>query len=77
MWIIFRLNEKYAATIAALPRRYSSALAIGGSIGVLTQKLAAVCAAVLSIDVSPLAQNQAIQRCRDLPHVRFEIMQFP
>jgi SAM-dependent methyltransferase len=68
---------KYAATIAALPRRYNSALEIGGSIGVLTQQLAEVCAAVLSIDVSPLAQNQAIQRCRDLPQVRFEIMQFP
>jgi protein-L-isoaspartate O-methyltransferase len=69
--------EKYAATIAALPRRYNSALEIGGSIGVLTQQLAEVCDAVLSIDVSPLAQNQAIQRCRDLPQVRFEIMQFP
>jgi SAM-dependent methyltransferase len=69
--------EKYAATIAALPRRYNSALEIGGSIGVLTQKLAGVCAAVLSIDVSPVAQSQAIYRCRDLPQVRFEIMQFP
>jgi SAM-dependent methyltransferase len=69
--------DKYAATIAALPRHYSSALEIGGSIGVLTQKLAGICDAVLSIDVSPLAQNQAIDRCRDLPQVRFEIMQFP
>jgi SAM-dependent methyltransferase len=70
-------TAKYAATIAALPRRYNSALEIGGSIGVLTQQLAEVCAALLSIDVSPLAQNQAIERCRDLPQVRFEIMQFP
>jgi SAM-dependent methyltransferase len=69
--------KKYAATIAALPRRYNSALEIGGSIGVLTQQLAEVCDAVLSIDVSPVAQAQAIYRCRDLPQVRFEIMQFP
>jgi SAM-dependent methyltransferase len=69
--------EKYAATIAALPRRYNSALEIGGSIGVLTQKLAEICASMLSIDVSLLAQAQAIYRCRDLPQVRFEIMEFP
>jgi protein-L-isoaspartate O-methyltransferase len=70
--------SKYAATIAALPQsRYHSALEIGGSIGVLTEKLARICDRVLSIDVSPLAQAQAIDRCQPLPQVSFEIMNFP
>jgi SAM-dependent methyltransferase len=70
--------EKYAATIAALPKpNYRSALEIGGSIGVLTQKLATSCDSVLSIDVSKAAQVQAIQRCQQTPHVRFALMNFP
>jgi SAM-dependent methyltransferase len=70
--------QKYAATIAALPqRRYRSAFEIGGSIGVLTAQLAPYCEALLSIDVSPRAQAQAIERCQSLPQVHFQIMQFP
>ena len=70
--------EKYATTIAALPNaHYRSALEIGGSIGVLTQKLAPYCDSLLSIDVSQLAQNEAIQRCQQLAQVRCEIMSFP
>jgi LmbE family N-acetylglucosaminyl deacetylase len=70
--------NKYAATIAALPnRRFHSAFEIGGSIGVLTQKLAEHCDRLLSIDVSESAQQQAIQRCQHLPQVRLQIMQFP
>lgn len=70
--------NKYANTIAALPKqRYHSALEIGGSIGVLTEKLAHRCDSLLSVDVSKLAQDQAIQRCQHLPHVRFQIMHIP
>jgi SAM-dependent methyltransferase len=70
--------NKYAATIAALPKsRYHSALEIGGSIGVLTEKLADRCESLLSIDVSKLAQDQAIQRCQRLSQVKFEIMRVP
>ena len=70
--------QKYAATIAALPKpRYRSALEIGGSIGVLTAKLAPTCDALLSIDVSKLAQEQAIERCQHLPHASFQLMSFP
>jgi SAM-dependent methyltransferase len=70
--------NKYAVTVAALPNaRYSSALEIGGSIGVLTQRLAQRCDSVLSIDVSNLAQDQAIQRCQYLPQVQFRLMNFP
>ena len=69
---------KYAATLAALPQpRYRNAFEIGGSIGVLTAQLAARCAALLSIDISPTAQAQAVQRCRHLPQVRFELMNVP
>lgn len=70
--------NKYAATLAALPKsRYASAFEIGGSIGVLTEKLAARCDALLSVDVSELAQNKAIKRCQALAHVQFQIMRVP
>lgn len=70
--------SKYAATIAALPKeRYRSAFEIGCSIGVLTQKLANRCDSLLSVDVSELALNQAIQRCQVLPHVRFQLLNVP
>jgi len=70
--------NKYAATIAALPKeRYRSAFEVGGSIGVLTAKLATHCDSLLSVDVSELAQNQAIKRCEALPQVRFQIMRVP
>lgn len=70
--------KKYAATLAALPKpRYRSALEIGGSIGILTAKLAERCEALLSLDVSATAQKQAVERCRNQPHVRFKLMQVP
>ncbi|MBW4517670.1 MAG: nodulation S family protein [Timaviella obliquedivisa GSE-PSE-MK23-08B] len=71
-------RKKYATTIATLPKsRYRSAFEIGGSIGVLTEKLADRCDALLSIDVSETAQAKAIQRCQNFPQVRFQIMQVP
>ena len=70
--------EKYATTIAALPvSKYRSAFEIGGSIGVLTQKLAERCQSLLSIDVSKQAQARAKERCSHLPHIEFKIMQVP
>lgn len=69
---------KYQTTIDALPQaRYRNALEIGGSIGVLTQKLAPYCDSLLSIDVSKTAQQKAIARCQDLSQVRFKIAQVP
>lgn len=71
-------KDKYAATIAALPRQqYRSALEIGGSIGVLTEQLSSRCQSVLSVDVSKRAQMRAKKRCRHLPQVEFEVMQVP
>ena len=70
--------QKYEATLAALPRtRYRSALEIGGSIGVLTEMLAERCDSLLSVDVSEKAQKKAIERCRSLSNVRFQLMQVP
>lgn len=70
--------EKYAATLAALPRsRYRSALEIGGSIGVLTAMLAERCDSLLSIDVSAMAQQKAIARCQALSQVRFQLICVP
>lgn len=69
---------KYAATIAALPKPcYRSAFEIGGSIGVLTERLAQRCAALLSVDISAIAQARAIERCQHLPQVRFGLMNVP
>lgn len=70
--------QKYQATINALPNpRYSNALEVGGSIGVLTALLAQRCDSLLSLDVSQIAQQKAIARCQDLPQVRFKIAQVP
>lgn len=70
--------EKYAATLNALPRRkYENAFEIGCSIGVLTEKLAARCGELLSVDVSEKALIQAKKRCAELKNVRFEIMRIP
>lgn len=70
--------EKYQTTVNALPKpRYTNAFEIGGSIGVLTALLARRCDSLLSVDVSETAQKRAIERCRDLPQVRFAIAQVP
>lgn len=71
-------RAKYAATLAALPRRrYGAALEVGCSIGVLTRALAARCDALVAVDVAPSALDQARACCRDLAHVRFALNQVP
>ena len=71
-------REKYQATLEALPRpHYASALEIGCSIGVLTRMLAGRCDALLSLDVAQAALAQAIERCAEIAHVRFDLMQVP
>ena len=71
-------REKYARTLAALPReRYRRALEIGCSIGVLTAQLATRCDALLSIDVAERALAEARIRCAALPHVEFARLQVP
>jgi predicted TPR repeat methyltransferase len=70
--------KKYAVTLNALPRNlYQSGFEIGGSIGILTEKLARRCQSLLSVDVSQTAQAQAIDRCQQLTNIKFELMSVP
>lgn len=70
--------EKYAATLAALPREnYRTAFEIGCSIGVLTAQLAARCRSLLAVDVNEKALAQARERCGDLENVNLRLMQIP
>ncbi|PAP75849.1 class I SAM-dependent DNA methyltransferase [Rubrivirga marina] len=71
-------TAKYAATLAALPRdRYASALEVGCSIGVLTERLAPRCGRLLAVDVSEAALARARRRCARLGHVAFERRALP
>jgi SAM-dependent methyltransferase len=71
-------REKYAHTLAALPRpRYGRALEIGCSIGVLTELLAARCERLLALDAAAAALSQARRRCAGRAHVRFARMFVP
>ena len=71
-------RDKYAATLAALPRQhFTRAFEVGCSIGVLTRQLAARCDAVLAVDVAEAALGGAAARCQDLPHVQFARMVVP
>ncbi len=71
-------RDKYAATLAALPRpMYESGFEIGCSIGVLTQQLAPRCRHLLAIDVNEAALTQARKRLADQPQVRLEQMVLP
>jgi SAM-dependent methyltransferase len=71
-------REKYAATLAALPRpHYAEAFEIGCSLGVLTAQLAPRCGHLLAVDVSEAALAQARARCAELPQVEIRLMQVP
>jgi predicted TPR repeat methyltransferase len=70
--------KKYATTLNALPHNlYQAGFEIGGSIGILTEKLARRCQSLLSVDVSQIAQAQAIDRCQQLNNIKFELMSVP
>jgi SAM-dependent methyltransferase len=71
-------RDKYEATLRALPRpRFERGFEVGCSIGVLTQSLAARCAALLAVDVTDRALEQARTRCAGLPQVAFAQMRVP
>jgi hypothetical protein len=70
--------QKYEATLNALPNAlYQSGFEIGGSIGILTEKLARRCQSLLSVDVSKIAQAQARQRCQHFSNIEFQMMSIP
>ncbi len=65
-------RAKYQATLDALGAgHYGTALEVGCSIGVLTERLAPRCDRLLAVDASALALQQARARCGHLPGVRF------
>lgn len=71
-------RDKYAATLAALPRdHYASALEVGCSIGVFTHQLCPRCDALLGLDVVPSVLDQARLRCADCPNARFRLNAVP
>lgn len=71
-------QQKYDATLEALgSRRFTSALEVGCSIGVLTERLAARCEQVIGLDFAPSAIAAARERCASYPAVRIEQMQVP
>ena len=71
-------REKYAATLAALPRPYyAEVFEIGCSLGVLTAQLAPRCGHLLAVDVSEAALAQARARCTALPQVEINLLRVP
>ncbi|MBT2558656.1 methyltransferase domain-containing protein [Hymenobacter sp. ISL-91] len=71
-------QEKYAATLAALPRsHYARAFEIGCSLGILTARLAPRCGYLLAVDVAEAALQQARQRCANLPQVALQLLRVP
>jgi SAM-dependent methyltransferase len=74
----FYETSKFRTTIRSLPKgRFKNAFEIGCAIGVLTEKLAAKCDRLLSVDYSEVGLQEARKRCINLPQVRFEQMQIP
>jgi len=70
--------EKYDATMAALgDRRFAQGFEVGCSIGVLTARLAAVCDALLAVDIVPRALAAARRRNQAAIHVSFERRTIP
>ena len=71
--------QKYAATIAALPKTSLPLCVRNRRLDRCTHRKNSPQSAItlLSIDVAKLAQDQAIARCQQLPHVSFELMSFP
>lgn len=71
-------RAKYDATIEALGgRRFASALEIGCSIGVLTERLAARCDRLLAVDAAEAAADAARERLADEEHVTVERRELP
>ena len=69
---------KYEATIGILPRaRYRSALEVGCSIGVFTRMLAERCDAVLALDTSARALEEARTANAGLPNLAFREATLP
>ena len=75
----FYEQTKYRVSLATLPReRYSHALEIGCSIGVMTEMLAPRCDTLLAVDHSQVAVDLAKERCSTSFHpILFECRSIP
>ena len=70
--------DKYAATLAALPKeRYENAFEIGCSIGVLSELLAQRCNRLLAVDASELPLHVARKRLAPYEQVTVEQRSIP
>ena len=70
--------KKYLATIEALPKKkFTNALEIGCSIGILTRQLSLKCESLLATDVSKKALDKAILNCEKIENVTFKKAKFP
>ena len=71
-------KNKYQATVDILPKaQYQNAFEIGCSIGVLTEKLAAKCKKLFSVDISESPVEKARKRLANYPQVSFAKMELP
>ena len=71
-------RAKYEATLAALPEGpIGSALEVGCSIGVLTERLAARCERLLAVDVAEAALARASERLAGCANVTLERRELP
>ena len=71
-------RDKYAATLAALPRaRYRRVLEVGCSIGELTRRLRGRADAVVGLDVSAVAIAEARRVHGDVPGLDFDVAELP
>lgn len=71
-------REKYAASVAALPRaHYARAFEVGCSLGVLTEQLASRCGYLLAVDIASAPLEKARRRCATLPQVEFQQLRLP
>lgn len=71
-------QQRYEAIYRALShRRYHAAFEPGCSIGVLTARVAPLCAHLDAIDISPTAVRQARQRCQALLNVEIRCGSLP
>ncbi len=63
-------QSRYQAVFDALHyRRFARAFEPGCSIGILTERLAAICDRVVAVDISPTAVDSARERCKTLSNV--------
>lgn len=71
-------GARYDRIVAQLgDRTFAAAFEPGCSIGVLTERLAARCRALLAIDVAPSAVARARARCVHFPHVTVTVGRLP